>query len=180
MSHINKEEITRLILEGKTIPELQEYYKCSRTTITQFKKDNGLVGLSPNSKKLNRELGEKECTTCKQVLPLTRFYSNGKTQTGKTKYKPSCITCENLDRKNKFKDFIYEYLDTKNKKYCCERCGITGIFGSLDFHHVDPKTKLFNIGNNMIFSDSMIEELEKCILLCPNCHRQEHLLMGPI
>jgi len=49
-----------------------------------------------------------------------------------------------------------------------------------DFHHVDPSTKKFTLtGKNLTnrWSDVM-EEFEKCVLLCPNCHRIRHWEMS--
>lgn len=44
------------------------------------------------------------------------------------------------------------------------------------FHHRDPKIKLFNVGNNTInFSREKIKkEVDKCDLLCANCHEKKH------
>ena len=178
------EEFKKYILQGKTIKELQEIYGWSRTKVTEFKRENNLIGLSPNSKKLDRGSGSKVCTSCNKLFPLSNFYSNGRTSTGLIKYKPKCISCENGSRKDTFADLIYTYLETKNQKYACIRCGYTGIFGSLDFHHRNPQEKDFNIGGSTKsislerFVDEITPELDKCDLLCPNCHRQEHLLMG--
>jgi hypothetical protein len=171
------------VLEGKTIKELQQLYGWSRTKVTEFKKLHGLVGLSPNSKKLDRSTGTKTCNACCLELPLSSFYSNGKTSAGVVKYKPTCIPCENSSRKSSFVDLIETYLSIKGQTYSCIRCGYTGIFGSLDFHHRNPAEKSFNIGatksiSEEAFLERLVPELDKCDLLCPNCHRQEHLLMG--
>lgn len=182
--YIDKDEITSLILQGKTIKELQEFYNCSRTLITEYKRNNGLVGLSPNSKKLDRTATVKQCLSCKNYLPLSEFYTNGYTSTGKIKYKSRCNTCSSIDRKSSFYKLIFDYLNTTNRAYKCEVCGIDGPFGFLDFHHKDPSTKLFDIGSVSKttsidnFIDNIVPELDKCILLCPNCHRLDHLIMG--
>ena len=178
------EEFKQYILQGKTIKELQEIYGWNRTKVTDFKREHNLVGLSPNSKKINRDSGTKICNSCNEVLPLSNFYSNGKTNTGLIKYKPNCIRCENNSRKNNFEELIRTYLGTKNQKYECIKCKYTGIFGSLDFHHRSPLEKDFNIGDSSSsisverFISELVPEIEKCDLLCPNCHRQEHLMMG--
>ena len=178
------EEFKQYILAGKTIKELQEIYNWSRTKVTDFKREHGLVGLSPNSKKLDRNSGNKICNSCNRLLSLSEFYSNGRTSMGLIKYKPTCSRCENSARKSNFESLIATYLGTKNQKYECTKCRYTGIFGSLDFHHRNPKEKDFNIGDNNSsisverFMSSIVPELEKCDLLCPNCHRQEHLMMG--
>ena len=46
----------------------------------------------------------------------------------------------------------------------------------LDFHHIDPTKKEKNL-SNMIRSNSfksVLQEIEKCIVLCSNCHRDLH------
>lgn len=58
----------------------------------------------------------------------------------------------------------------------CVRCG-EKMGCCLVAHHVDPKTKLFNIGSTKQgrFSlDSIRAELKKCVCVCGNCHRKIH------
>ena len=61
----------------------------------------------------------------------------------------------------------------------CTKCGykFNGTNGVVfDFHHVDPCTKEFEL-NSASFGLSMerlMVEVEKCKLLCANCHRLEH------
>lgn len=60
----------------------------------------------------------------------------------------------------------------------CERCGYNKNLAALEFHHRDPNTKKFQIDTTRAFSntnlDTLREELDKCDLLCANCHREEH------
>jgi len=58
----------------------------------------------------------------------------------------------------------------------CQRCGYNKFGGALDFHHVDPATKERRIEMKHWRSNSKLikKELKKCILLCANCHREEH------
>lgn len=47
----------------------------------------------------------------------------------------------------------------------------------LDFHHVDPEAKSFQITPHQISHkplDLVREEIAKCIVLCANCHRRYH------
>lgn len=60
----------------------------------------------------------------------------------------------------------------------CERCG--GLFhpSVYDFHHRDPSKKKFNLSIDRLANratDLIMKELEKCSLLCSNCHREVHL-----
>ena len=58
----------------------------------------------------------------------------------------------------------------------CSRCGYDKCSWALDFHHIDPTNKNFNIGNdhNTKSWEKFWEEAQKCELICANCHREEH------
>jgi len=59
----------------------------------------------------------------------------------------------------------------------CILCGYDKHQGVLDFHHVDPTLKSFAIsGSGFSRSWAKIEaELQKCVLVCANCHREVEL-----
>jgi len=85
-----------------------------------------------------------------------------------------CRKCvvEAVDRRRKkLKKMSVEYKGGK-----CERCGYDKYIGALDFHHIDPSTKDSDIsGKKQTASwEKVKKELDKCILLCANCHREEH------
>ncbi len=57
----------------------------------------------------------------------------------------------------------------------CIKCGYARYAGALEFHHTDPKSKLFSLGISNIkckLRELVLEEWKKCILLCSNCHRE--------
>jgi hypothetical protein len=57
----------------------------------------------------------------------------------------------------------------------CKHCGYDKCPAALDFHHLDPSQKEFSIRSVKTRSFELVkEELDKCILLCSNCHREEH------
>lgn len=64
-------------------------------------------------------------------------------------------------------------VDLKGGK--CERCGYDKYNGALEFHHHDPGQKEFSLnqGNTRAWG-RLVEEVEKCSLLCANCHREVH------
>ncbi len=58
----------------------------------------------------------------------------------------------------------------------CTRCGESHP-ATLDFHHIDPSNKEFTISHGVrsCFSgDRILKEMEKCIVICSNCHRRLH------
>ena len=58
----------------------------------------------------------------------------------------------------------------------CHACGRDGPPAIFDFHHWDPKTKAFGIGQDGIPRQwaKVVAELAKCVMLCANCHREVH------
>jgi hypothetical protein len=58
----------------------------------------------------------------------------------------------------------------------CIDCGYNKCVAALCFHHVEPNRKDFSIskdGNTAPWSEIVIE-LDKCVLLCLNCHAEAH------
>lgn len=55
---------------------------------------------------------------------------------------------------------------------CCRLCGFDEHPAALQFHHLDPATKQFNLGERGLTRsiNRMREEARKCVLLCANCH----------
>ena len=54
----------------------------------------------------------------------------------------------------------------------CRACGLTEPAAALQFHHLDPATKSFNIGAARTSKgvQALLHESRKCLLLCANCH----------
>lgn len=66
-------------------------------------------------------------------------------------------------------DGIY-YLGGK-----CNTCGCMFHPACFEFHHKDPKIKDSDLSKMLLLSkEKFYMELDKCVLLCANCHRLEH------
>ena len=81
-----------------------------------------------------------------------------------------CNNCVSNRRRLETKRKAVDHLGGK-----CTKCGYDKHLAALEFHHLDPKQKDFTLGKvlNRKWS-SIVKEIEKCILLCSNCHRIEH------
>ena len=181
----DKEEFTKLVYQGYTIPQLMERYNCSRGSIATAKRNWGLVGKTPNSQRINAIDGTKHCFSCNITKPLSEFYSNGKTINGSQKFKPTCKVCEKENRRENLVNHIFTLLKELNIAYSCKDCNLSGEYGLLDFHHKDPTLKLFEIGHTSnststyeAFKAKNLAEVLKCDILCPTCHRRRHMLWG--
>jgi 5-methylcytosine-specific restriction endonuclease McrA len=73
-----------------------------------------------------------------------------------------------MNKKQEIKRFAIEYMGG-----CCQVCGYNKCDAALHFHHLNPNEKDFNISSEYDW-DKVQLELEKCILLCSNCHIEAH------
>ena len=77
-----------------------------------------------------------------------------------------------LLRKLKIKEWYIEY----RSKLSCIRC-LENDPICLDFHHIDPSTKIEEVPlmvHKGCSIQTILNEIAKCIVLCANCHRKEH------
>jgi len=74
-------------------------------------------------------------------------------------------------RRDKIKSMSVEYLGGK----CC-KCGYKKCVAALDFHHLIGSDKDFGISDRGYTRswERVKAELDKCILVCANCHREIH------
>ena len=58
----------------------------------------------------------------------------------------------------------------------CEICGYNKCIDALVFHHKDPSEKDFGLAQNGTIHNwkEYLAEAKKCMLLCANCHAEEH------
>jgi len=110
-----------------------------------------------NTKKLVRaeQLSTHTCTLCGEPCDPRRT---------------RCGSCEVKIRRYRIKLAAIALLGGK-----CARCGFDGSQVAFDFHHIGKGNKDFSIAAaGTIAWDRLRVELEKCELLCSNCHRIEH------
>jgi hypothetical protein len=62
----------------------------------------------------------------------------------------------------------------KYKGGCCQICGYDKCARALSFHHLDASHKDFSIGGKSKSWNTIQSELDKCVLLCANCHAEVH------
>lgn len=74
-----------------------------------------------------------------------------------------------VDWRIRTKQKLVEYKGGK-----CLKCGYNKYFGNLTFHHRDPLQKDFTISGQSISFDKLKSEVDKCELLCHNCHGELH------
>lgn len=88
---------------------------------------------------------------------------------------PRCNTCISRLRRDRVREKLYLERGTE-----CIVCGYGGVekIRVLEFHHIDAGSKVFNLTSDEVARrawSEVIKEAEKCIVVCPNCHREIHL-----
>lgn len=130
----------------------------------------------------------KNCTLCKSTKSFSDFYKSARSKDG---YQCHCKACrKGIDstyfKQNKAaiiarwtasKDKLTQAVNDIKKASGCVKCGDTRWY-ILEFHHKDPSTKNQPVS---IFRTSgqarrALAEIELCVLLCANCHREFHYL----
>ena len=87
------------------------------------------------------------------------------------KYRKNTLKRTASDKK-KNKAAAAEYKGGK-----CELCGYNKCIEALEFHHVDETTKNPNFSREVrtsALTQKKKAELDACILVCANCHREIH------
>jgi hypothetical protein len=113
---------------------------------------------------------EHECRVCHQVKSEDSFFRASK----KDYVDRICKSCKHKLQQARQHDFKQWCIDYKGGR--CVVCGYNKYIGALDFHHRDPSQKEFNFGEkkNLMTKEKALKELDKCILLCRNCHAELH------
>lgn len=113
-----------------------------------------------------------KCLVCSNKLSgrQRKFCSRGcKNRFGNNAHQ-SYLAQQNRGRKRKI-ELVLEFGGQ------CKTCGYKKNFAALEFHHVDPATKSFQLDIRSLSNrkwSSILEEGKKCVLLCSNCHAEIH------
>lgn len=115
----------------------------------------------------------KICSKCGIEKPISEYHKNGFNSKGEQKYRGYCKTCANKRETERYWE-KREFIDSQ--RHQCAKCGETRSH-ILDFHHKNPEEKEFTIGRLKKGSKEVIQkEINKCVCLCANCHRDFHYL----
>ena len=81
-----------------------------------------------------------------------------------------CNSCSVSKRRWKNKIKYVKMLGGK-----CIKCGYNESPAALQFHHVSSEKSFEINSNNLLLKEEKVkDELNKCILMCANCHATEH------
>jgi hypothetical protein len=126
----------------------------------------------------------KECSKCGEIKLLKDFIKNKQCQYGRA---GTCSDCDRIYKNQHYLENITRKRHLANKKNRERKDQAVGLLGGrcydcggefhrccYDFHHTDG-SKEMNPSKALAGSwNNAVKELQKCILLCANCHRLRH------
>ena len=148
---MEKEILEEYAKKGLSTSAIAKEENKSKSTIQYWMKKHKIVGITPTQEKYKNLTSEDY----NEIGQKRQKANNDKISE---------------HRKNKRKKLLDLY---ENK---CSICGYSKCKSALEFHHLDPSTKEFNLSLvGMTYSwSTILKEAAKCILLCSNCHRELH------
>lgn len=156
MFALDKKVLVKLVNKGVTRKTIAKELGVCATTVGYWMKKFGLKSKFHRTKKRYcRRCGEDDV---KKLVLTGRYYCR------------KCDTQRTIERHRAIKVKSVDY-----KGGCCSRCGYNKCLAALDFHHRDPKKKdkKFVAMKTRSF-EGLREELDKCDLVCKNCHAEIH------
>lgn len=174
---MEKEILEKLINENKSSRQIAAELNKSQTSIKYWLKKFNLKTKYNKHNILSPVIDDyKICTSCSINKHKDEYHFNNKS---KTILSSKCKMCKNKEEVSKLKQMKKMCLEYKG--HFCTNCNYSRNQAALEFHHLDPNEKEFEISNfkkTSILKTGMTkelkEELDKCIVLCSNCHRELH------
>lgn len=128
----------------------------------------------------NNLLSINQCKACGEEKKLEEFVRN-------ISFKNTCKDCHknktkkwrnsNIDHYRSYMRGLavksYEIVKEHKSKNPCTKCGKKFPICAMDFNHLDRKKKKKNISQMGGSVNEIKKEIEKCELICANCHRNE-------
>jgi len=112
----------------------------------------------------------RHCKKCKELVSKDLFYKDKSQWDGLDRVCKHCNLDRMVSRRYAKKLAIVEYLGG-----ACVKCGATLEdihWTAFDCNHIDPSQKSFAIGSAGHNIENIKDELDKCELVCSNCHRK--------
>ena len=166
MTKIDLQLFKELALQKVSAKEMSKQLNCSESYVQYLKKKYNL--------KVRDFPKEVKCCICGET-DITKFYNH--------KQKTRCKKCTIARMKQRTQNFKTKLLKLYGDDKC-QICKYDKCYQALEFHHLNPKEKEFDIAqmlrkSSILNEDIIKEELKKCILVCSNCHREIHANGNP-
>lgn len=165
----DEETLREMTADGCSTREMAEHLGCSQTTVRYWMKKHGLRPVRMRQPAIDGAAGDVEqLRYCPQHGTVTRHVRR---LDGAYRCQP-CRTAAVSERRRRTKRTLVDEAGG-----CCALCGYDRHAAVLQFHHLDPASKHFEIsglGATRALAD-VRAEAAKCVLLCPTCHAEVEL-----
>ena len=114
------------------------------------------------------EIGFKWCSKCTEIKPFSDFRIGGR-KTATYRYQAHCKDCQDNDKQKRYdlnKSVVWEL-----KNNPCTDCNEIFHPAAMDFDHINEAEKSFNPSEYDRNLTDILKEIDKCELVCSNCHR---------
>lgn len=171
---MEKKKLKEMIEGGISQRKIANELNISQTAVRYWVKKHNLTDLK------KKEKNHKFCPICETPKPLDEFYKRSSGSGRSDEVGGYCKGCSNAYHSNRVKEVKIRMIEYKGCK--CERCNLKledTHYSVFDFHHTNPEEKDPNFGKIKYQKWEVIrEEIDKCQLLCSNCHRITHAELG--
>ncbi len=168
------EKIIELRNQGKTYKEISNELNCALSTVSYHCKLNKMGGHTDRlteEEKIELQKLYNEIGSLKKVAKIKgrSFETVQKYVTIKPRTKKVSNSEAVIEWRKRTKIKLVEYKGGK-----CQLCDYSKSLNALHFHHLDPNEKDFSISGKSLSFDKLKSEVDKCILVCSNCHSEIH------
>jgi transposase len=167
---MEKNQLTEYIEKGLSVKEIANELEVGMNSVKYWLK---FYQLNTNAQEI-----KYECPSCKKSPSIVHFPFCSKV----------CSCVEYSSNPNNYlaqkeRAWVRKLRLVNEKGGCCQRCGYRKNLSALEFHHIDPQNKSFNLDARKIGNSKwelILAEAAKCELICSNCHAEEHSIDSEI
>jgi len=178
---MDKNELERLVELELSTHQISKELNCSQTNVRHWLRKFGMNTKHNPKRNPNGVMNQPTglyCRHCsKELLGYNTRYCDNKCKT-------ALYYAENKDVLNANTNERQRKLSKERKLKLiemsggsCNSCGYCKNYSALQFHHKDPKNKVFTLDSRLLSNtnwESILDEWKKCELLCSNCHFELH------
>jgi len=170
LGRLDRGQLEALVSEGKSLAEIARTVERSKATVRYWLAWYGLH--TSNKRGVRPREGVAAARAAGLARAPLRCPAHGVVEHAREPrgYYRCCICRQEavIRRRRKVKELLVEEFGGG-----CQLCGYRRSLSALEFHHVDPSTKAFNLARRGAHSiERLRAEARKCVLVCSNCHAE--------
>lgn len=174
-------DIIKLKNENKTYEEILKLFDISKDKLKKICRMHNInLSIGFKTKEVNKDEILSYYLKVNSLRKTSKYFKLSRETI--RKYIPDDIIEKNKDNKKNITKSESVILWRKRVKLKligykggkCEICGYNKCLTALHFHHKDPNEKDFNISGKSYSFEKLKKEVDKCILVCSNCHSEIH------